>query len=46
MRLYIVEKPSQIKSLKEALQKAGLYNSNVEIKALVGHILGDNGGFC
>lgn len=39
MRLYIVEKPSQIKSLKEALQKAGLYNSNVEIKALVGHIL-------
>jgi len=35
--LYLVEKPSQIKPLKEALIKAGI--KDFEIKSLLGHIL-------
>ena len=39
MTLYLAEKPSQIKAIIPALKKAGLYNDDVEVKALVGHIL-------
>ena len=39
MTLYLTEKPSQIKALIPALKKAGLYNEDVEVKSLLGHIL-------
>ena len=39
MTLYLTEKPSQVKALIGALKKAGMYNNDVEVKPLLGHIL-------